>query len=116
MIKLSGLKQHKQLCYIIKQQISREIMISKVKSIDRGKHQGQASEHAAITNSTSTPAAPDTPKQAPSTPTVLRSLNVRELNKNKMQEQLNKDGVKSSVVIKKPAKVQTLIYPFFKFK
>lgn len=72
-------------------------MISKVKSIDRGKNQGQ-------TNSIISTPAPDTPK-APSTPTILRSLNVRDLNKNKMQEQQLKEASNGAIIQKKPVKV-----------
>jgi hypothetical protein len=94
-------------------------MITKVKLTDRGRSsqvQTQSQVQAQPQIQAQAPASqPGTPKQqgkAPSTPTILRSLNVRDLNKSKMQE--IKEA--SNAASKKPVKVKYEKHNFSKRK
>lgn len=91
-IKLSGMKQHKQLGYVIKQQLAREITLEKVKLADKFKNKDNDYENPAVKNKMPALFKNVTDTIASPKPSPLKNLS--SLMKEKQQNLQKKDPPK----------------------
>ncbi len=80
---MTGLKQHKQLCYTIKQQLSREISIEKVRTAEKFKNKNESGSSGGANNKPSMFNQKQQKQVAaqplPSSPTVKAATSLMEL-------------------------------------
>jgi hypothetical protein len=85
---MTGLKQHKQLCYTIKQQLSREVALEKVKTAEKFKTKNENTTGSNNNNKSTlkfnpfnqkTTASVSSIPSTPSSPTIKAAMSIAEL-------------------------------------
>jgi hypothetical protein len=88
LIKLSGMKQHKQLPNMVRQQISREITITRVRLMDKSKASGQNESN---NNGSGTSTAANKAKA------MFNLKNLDQISKEKESDKAKKTAAASTV-------------------